>query len=93
MRRSTEANRRYWLLVHLMSEKLLAGKFSADSWHAYCKSRFLGADDLALPNGRTIVVPHSSAALDTAEFNDYMTRVEAWAAEHGVWLDEITEAA
>jgi hypothetical protein len=32
--------------------------------------------------------PNSSAEEDTPEFSDYMTAVEAWAAERGVFLDE-----
>lgn len=61
--------------------------FSADQWHVYAKSRWIGCEDVTLPNGKTLAIPKSSAALDTAEFADYMTAVEAWAAEHGVYLD------
>ena len=34
----------------------------------------------------------SQAQLDVAEFNDYMTKVEAWAAERGVWLADLEAA-
>src|SRR5271165_2752737 len=93
-RRSTQANARLWLLYHALSENLpVAGNtFSADSWHLYCKSKFLGCTDTKLPNGKVVTVPNSTAGLDTAEFNTFMEQVEHWAGEHDVWLDEIVEA-
>lgn len=89
--RSHVANARYWLLLHRMAEQLKPQGhiYSAESWHLWCKSRFLGCDDTVLPNGKTIVIPRSTAALDTAEFSDYMTQVEVWAGERDVYLDEI----
>lgn len=88
--RSSEANRRYWALLHELSEKLKPNgqQFSADQWHLYAKSRFLGADDFPLPNGKTVTIPKSTAALDVAEFNDFMTQVEAFANEKGVFLED-----
>lgn len=90
-KRSTQANARYWLLLHLIAEKVrpLDRSYSPESWHTYFKSRFLGCDDIPLPNGKTVVQPKSSAALDTAEFADYQTQVEAWAAERDVYLEDM----
>ncbi len=94
-RRSNAANARYWLLLHALAERLpVQGQlFSAESWHLWAKSKFLGAVDVKLPSGKVIIVPNSTATLDTAAFNDFMASVEAWAAEHDVYLDEIFEAA
>jgi hypothetical protein len=64
-------------------------RFSADSFHQYYKSRFLGADDVNLPNGKTLTIPHSTANLDVAEFAAYFDAVQADAAERGVYLDEL----
>lgn len=90
MTRSTQANARYWLLLHAIADKVRPGgnAYSADQWHVYCKSRWLGCDDVSLPNGKVLTIPRSTAGLDVAEFNDYMGRVEAWAGERDVWLDE-----
>lgn len=44
--------------------------------------------EINLPSGQNILIPTSSAELDIAAFSEFMSRVEAWAAEHGVWLDE-----
>lgn len=95
MVRSNEANRRYWALLHALSEKIRPAHnvYSADSWHLYCKSRFLGCDDHALPGGKSMTIPRSTAGLDVAEFSDYLSRVEAWANEHGVFLEDMEGAA
>ena len=93
-RRTNEANRRYWLLLHLLAEKLIplqAKGYSADTWHIYYKTRYLGADEYMLPNGKQYLVPRSTADLDTDTFSDYMTKVEAHANEHGVFLDELPD--
>lgn len=94
-KRSSEANRRYWALLHAMSDELRprGRQFSPDTWHVWAKSRFLGCTDYALPNGKTLTIPNSTAELDTADFHDYMTQVEAFANGLGVFLDDGPEDA
>lgn len=89
-KRSQQANRRYWELLHQISDHLKpqGEYYAAKVWHEYLKERFLGADDMKLPNGKVHSIPRSTASLDTAEFNDYMTRCEAWANDKGVFLVE-----
>lgn len=91
MKRSSEQNRRYWLLLHLIAEKVKPGgeSYSADTWHTYAKTRWIGADDVRLPNGKVVLMPRSSADLDIAEFNAYMEQIEAWAAERDVYLEDL----
>ena len=91
-KRSTEANRRYWLLLHMIAEKLKpeGQTYSADTWHTYFKQRLIGADEVKLPNGNTHIVVKSSADLDTSEFADYMTQIEEWAASRDVYLEDIS---
>lgn len=88
--RSTEANRRYWAIVAEVSEKLKPHgiAYGTKHWHAWFKSRFIGCEDIKLPNGATLTQPLSSHDLEPPEFSDYMTAVEAWAAEQGVYLSE-----
>lgn len=90
MKRSNEANRRLWLIYHLMADKLRpqGQAYSAETWHVYMKQRYLGCDDVRMPNGKVIPIPRSTADLGTDKFNEYMYAVEAWANEHGVYLDE-----
>ena len=88
IKRSSQANRLYWLLLHELADKLRPDgqQYSAEAFHTYYKSRFLGCDDVKLPNGKTLTIPRSSADLDIAEFADYVAQVEADAAERGVFL-------
>ena len=87
--RSTPANARYWLLLHLVAEKLKpqGQSYSAEQYHEYFKQRYLGSDEIALPNGKLLVRGHSTTNLDVAEFALYMEKVEQWAGEHDVWLE------
>lgn len=90
-KRSHPQNARYWLLLHAIADKLKPQgvSYSPEVWHNYCKSKFLGCDDVKLPNGKTLSLPRSSADLDVAEFTAYMEQVEAWASEHDVWLADM----
>lgn len=90
MTRSFNANRRYWALLHVMAETLKPqGQiFSAETWHTWAKSKFLGCDDVKLPSGKVLAIPRTTATLDTAAFNNYMTAVEAWANQHGCYLED-----
>ncbi len=89
-KRSSEANRRLWAIYGVMSNKLHPGgkTYSPEQFHIYCRQRFLGATDYDLPGGKVATIPNSTAELDVEEFSNYMTQVEALAAEHGVYLDE-----
>lgn len=90
LKRSSEANRKYWSLLHLMSEKLRpqGRQFAADTLHLWAKSKFLGTVDHVLPGGKVHSEPNSTADLDTAEFSDYFDRVQAFANEQGVYLED-----
>jgi hypothetical protein len=89
-KRSSEANRRYWQLVSVIAETVKPGgaAYGVNAWHLWLKSRFLGCTDTKLPNGAVLTEPNSSADLDADEFSDFMTAVEAWAAERGAFLSE-----
>ena len=88
IKRSTQANRLYWLLLHETAERVKPGgqSYGAEVWHTWAKSRFLGCDDVTLPSGKTMTIPKSSADLDVSEFADYVDKVEDWAAERGIFL-------
>ena len=94
-KRSNPQNARYWLLLHEISEKLRPGgeQFSPESYHEWFKSKLLGRVEVKLPNGYTTQITNSTADLETPEFSDYMTKVEAWASERGVWLADLGEAS
>ena len=93
-RRNNQQNALYWLTLHAIADKVKPeGKsYSPEHFHMYFKSRFIGCDDFTLPNGKVMTIPKSSAALDIAEFADYLTKVQAWAAERDVYLDSLEGA-
>jgi len=76
--------------MHLISQgiKPKGAQFSAESWHRYLCERFLGAEEVTLPNGNTRIVPHGSSDLDVTEFNEFMAKCEHFAGENGVWLED-----
>lgn len=91
--RSSGANARYWLLLHMIADKVTPENtaYAAETWHKYFKSRFLGMNEFTLPNKKVVQFPKSTADLYTQEFNDYMMHVEAWANERGVYMDSMEE--
>jgi hypothetical protein len=90
-KRSHAANSRYWAILHLIAERVKpeGQTFSAETWHTWAKSKFLGCDEVKLPSGRTLIIPRSSADLDVAEFSDLMTKLEVWANDQGVYMEDI----
>lgn len=79
-KRSAAQNRRYWgqgVLAQVAAQAVVGGKlYSAESWHEQFKRMFIGFDEL--PNGQ--IIGKSSTGLTTAEFCDFCTQVEAYAA-------------
>ena len=91
-KRTTKQNRRYWgngVLAQVAQQAVVNGKqFSAETWHELFKRKFIGMDEL--PDGS--VVGKSSTKLTTAEFSDFCTQVEAYAAQHlGVTFYDLWE--
>jgi len=85
-RRSIEQNKRYWdLLGEIATGAWLDGRqFGREAWHDYFKGLFIGFEDV--PGGRQVAM--STTRLSVSEFADYMTRVEAFAAQElGVTYD------
>lgn len=90
-KRGNPANQRYWLLLHLIADgvKPEGQTYSPEQFHIYFKTRFIGVDEIRMPNGHELRIPKSSADLDTAEFAAYMQNVEAWAMERNIFMDEL----
>lgn len=80
-KRSQKQNKRYWgrgVLAQIAEQATVNGRlFSAETWHEQMKRQFIGVDEL--PNGE--VIGKSSTKLTTAEFCDFCTQVEAFAAQ------------
>ena len=80
-KRTPEQNRRYWgrgVLAQIAEQATVNGKlYSAEVWHEQFKRMFIGFDEL--PKGQ--IIGKSSTGLTTAEFCDFCTQVEAYAAQ------------
>jgi hypothetical protein len=84
--RTTEQNRFYWTLLHNISEhvKPQGNEYTAEQWHLYFKGKFIGVEDIVLPNKKVFHQPISTTSLSVDEMVDYVTKIEAFASEHGV---------
>lgn len=89
MNRTPEQNKRYWALIALLMEKGNEKnlKYFKEDWHDMMKIKFLGAREVKLPSGKVITRVNDTHNLDTNEFGEFLDQVQAWASEHGVFLD------
>lgn len=89
-KRSTPANKRYWALVGVVSVNVwpLGEFYTVKQWHKQFREKFLGYVETKLPSGKVLQELCSTADLDVAEFNDYMTKVEVFANERGAYLED-----
>lgn len=88
-KRTNEQNKRYWALIEKMAATEWSGQqFSKKAFHIYYASKFLGCEDITLPNGIVVTQPVSTSDEDIPDFGDYLTKVEADCNERGVFLDE-----
>ncbi len=81
-KRSIEQNRRLWKIYGELADKAWVNgrRYSAETWHEYCKGYFLGYELKAMPDGSELKTPISTTTLNTAEMTDYQNRLQAWAA-------------
>ena len=81
-KRSIEQNKRLWAIYGELADKAWVNgrRYSAETWHEYCKGMFLGYELKAMPDGTEVKTPISTTTLNTAEMTDYQNRLQAWAA-------------
>lgn len=81
-KRSVEQNRRLWKIYGELADKAWVNgrRYSAETWHEYCKGMFLGYELKAMPDGTELKTPISTTTLNTAEMTDYQNRLQSWAA-------------
>lgn len=91
-KRTVPQNRRYWgkgVLAQIAQQATVNGRlYPAEVWHEQFKRMFIGV--IELPNGE--VVGKSSTDLDTSQFSDFCSEVEAYAAGLGVTFYELEAA-
>lgn len=88
-KRSIEQNKRYWkILREVAAVAWIDGKqFDDETWHEYFRRLFIGANEITLPDGSTLLRGISTTTLNVAEFTDYMDAIVRWSSENGFELD------
>ena len=81
--------------LHLLFTEIAANVPASDGlyhpamwWKACMKAQWLGFNEYRKSNGDIIYELKSTADCNVAELNDFMARVERWAAEHDIWLQD-----
>lgn len=80
--RSTSQNRLYWMWLNVIGD--FNGN-TADELHEEMKVRFLGVQHIEVA-GTHLIIPKSTAKLNTTEFTKFLEAIEALAMELGVAL-------
>ena len=78
-KRNQPQNRLYWALLREISEQAwVDGRlYSSDAWHAFFAGKFIGREDM--PGGGS--KPISTTTLDVFAFAEYVTKIQAYAAD------------
>ena len=90
-RRSLPQNNRLHLLFDAISRKVVADDkllHHALWWKTVMKDRWLGYNEIVASNGKVIYSLRGTADLTIEELNNFMERVERYAAEHGIYLQD-----
>lgn len=88
-RRSLKANAYLWIVYGYIAEW---SGHDADEIHEALKAKFLQSREFVTPHGEALAAPGSTAALDSFDFAEYVSKVKLWAAENGCTVPEPGDA-
>ncbi|CAG2152626.1 hypothetical protein LMG19282_04237 [Cupriavidus campinensis] len=92
-RRTNESNRYYWgvVLRDIAEQAWVDGRqYDKDTWHEYFADLYGVKTEKQLPDGRLLLVRKSTSDYSVGEFSDYLTLVQAHAAnDFGVSFDGV----
>jgi hypothetical protein len=89
-KRTDAQNRALHALLRTMAESVWVDgqRFSADAWKELVRRRFIGTEEVTLPDGSRVERGISTTALSVAEFSDLLDAMAAWiATDYGVDLN------
>lgn len=80
-RRSDEQNRKLHALLNEISENVCVNGryFEMEVWKEQVRRRFIGTEEIHLPDGTRIERGISTTTLDVGQFSELIERVTAWA--------------
>lgn len=87
-KRSLNANALYWQWLTIMAEHFSRGgqPFTKDDMHDLMRHQHLGYTDRVVGKTRIAQQLASTSDLDTGQMHAYMSKIDAWAADHGCLL-------
>lgn len=86
-KRSLDQNSLYWLWLGQMAKHFSKQQvFNAEDMHDLMRHQHLGYEDKQISKTKIVSQLKSTTKLSTKEMSEYMTKVEAWAADHGCLL-------
>lgn len=90
-KRTVAQNRRLYVLIRAIAERPIDGRrFSVEAIKEYVRRRFIGCEEIDLPDGTRIERGISTTTLDVAQFARLTDEVEAWAvSDLGIELADL----
>lgn len=90
---SDQQRDKYFALLgqYCQHPKLSERGIKVEGLHLYLKELYLGGHEVSLPDGRTKFVANSvsrKSGPDKLTMSEYIEKVQAWAAEMGIWAAE-----
>lgn len=81
VKRSEEQNRKLHAILNAIAEQATVGGkyYSAEVWKEHVRRKFIGLDEIDLPDGTRIERGLSTTSLSVAEFSNLIEIVSAWA--------------
>lgn len=93
VKRSSAQNRRLHALLRDISEQAWFNgrKYDEETWKEWFRRKFIGTEEIIMPDGKRIERGISTTILSVSEFTFFMDQIEAWAVtemgvEFGGWL-------
>jgi hypothetical protein len=80
-KRTSEQNRLFHALLNTIAENATVGGkyFDAETWKEHIRRKFIGTEEINLPDGSRLERGISTASLTVPEFTLLIERVQAWA--------------
>lgn len=85
-KRTTAQNARlHPILEEIAQQAWIAGRrYDAETWKEHYRRKFIGTEEIDLPDGTRIERGISTTTLDVAEFSTFMDKIQADAVDLGV---------
>lgn len=83
-KRTTDQNARlHALLQDIAAAAWVNGRqYDMETWKEFCRQKFIGTEEIELPDGRRIERGISTTTLDVAAFSAFMDQITAYAQDH-----------